>query len=426
MMLVVSPFLISCHSVDAVGPGLSSSVLDGVSLGNTSDVQIPLKVSYAKDLGLTLDDVDMGMVIGSSFAHQEIYLTAHKVADAGNSTVYRVNTSYQIVSHTDIGFEMGLPREGNYSVNDDLTTSPKETRQVTAQVEFRLAMLSEGELIMRDADSYITSCSGHVGLRCEMIIQGTNLPVAVFHGDYTDLTYQDVNGSMRCMTGLNYSLILDPVPTIQSSSSGFNLTANASLSMGLTGFIDAKGIPQNIQDEMFGKTLASYGIFTLPVRFEDIGYLVQAINRHSLGNQTIPIEMAMSSSGANRDGSSRTALTFGGVNSTVIVSTRNDRLVGMELQNPWRSTTSVFGLSLDSWDLEECTYDQAENGMNLTLGLMGSLPSSLFSNDTQPLSATDGTAASGASSGPDLWPVASIIIVVALAAVAAIAYKRKR
>lgn len=424
-MLIVSPFLVSHETVDAISPGLSSSVLDEVSLGNTSDVQVPLKVGYAKNLGLTLDDVDLGMVIGSSFAHQDIYLTAHKVADDGNLTIYRLNSSYQLISHTDIGFEMGLPREGNYSVNEDLSTSQKETRHVTAQIEFRLAMYSEGDVILRDADNYITSCSGHVESRCELIIQGSNLPVVLFHGDYTDLTYQDVNGSMRCMGGLNYSLILDPIPTVKSSATGLNLTTNASLSMNLNGFIDAKGIPQNIQDELFGKALASYGIFTLPVRFEDIGYIAHVINRHSLGNQTIPVQTVMSQTGTNDDGSDRMALNIGGMNSTVVIVTRNDRIAEMDIQNPWSSTTGVYGLSFTSLKLRDCRNDQVENGMNLTRGLMRSLPSSLFSNDTPPLNTTSGDAAVDSGSGSDPWLYASIVM-VALLAVAAIAYKRKR
>ena len=425
MMLVASPFLIAHQAVEAMGPGIPTNALDSIALGNTSDVQVPLKVSYAKNLGLTLDEADLGMVIGSSYTHQEVYLTSSKIGNVGNSTLYYVNASYQIVSQTDIGFGMGLPKEGNYSVNDDLLTAPREMRTVTGQIELRLGMYLESVVTVRDVDNHVSAWTGHLMARSEMTVKGSNLPVAAFYGDYTNLTYQDVNGSMRTLAGLNYSLGLDPDPAVHSSGYELNLTTNASLSMNLTGFIDAKGIPQNIQDELFGKTLASYGIFKLPVRFEDIGYLVQAINRHSLGNQTVPIGMTMTSNPTG-DGLNETALKLGGVNATLTISTRGDSIVGIGLENPWKAAMSSLGLSLGSWDLRACGYDQAESRMNLTRGLMGSLPSTMFANDTAQSNATNGATVGENRTNSDLSIAASVVIIAALLTVAVIAYKRKR
>ena len=424
ILLVVSPLLFACNTAEAVSPGISLSALDGISLGNTSDNQVPLKVSYAKNLGLTLNDADLGLIIGSTYSHQETYLTIDKIGDTNNLTYFHLNASYQIVSHTDIGFTMSLPMEGNYSVNDDLSSAARDARSVTGQIEFRMAMFSDAGLVLRKSDDSISNLSGHLALKCELAVRGSNLPVAVFYGDYTNLTYQNVNGSMRSMANLSYSLVIDPL-VIHSSGNGSDLAANASVGMDLTGFIDAKGIPQNIEDELFGKTLASYGILSLPVRFEDISYLMRAINHYSIGNETIPIEMAVSVPGSTSDGSNMTVLTLGGLNSTLSFSTKSGKIVGMSLQNPWRGSVSSIGMSMESWNLGQCTYKEAEAGMNLTRGMMNTMPSSIFAKD--PVSnVTKVVVDSEEPSIFDLTWILSIVIVIALLSVSVLVYKRKR
>ena len=228
--------------------------------GDTSDIEDILET-----VGLTLDSFDAEGEAASWIIFE--------VVDA-SGTEYEVSVKYGGEVNTDFHVQVSgeLPKAGTYT---NLNDAPLEQKTVKLDLVADFAVVFDGNVIFNKTDLAVKQMSYEFNASMVVRADGTNIPTMNASVGQVEIGYSDYDIDIKFDLNLAVDINFDPMLDIYdfplNVGDTWTVESVATVSGTIDGFLDATGLPSEIEQEIFTQELAEQtGITDFPIEFDQL------------------------------------------------------------------------------------------------------------------------------------------------------------
>lgn len=242
----------------------------GSMVGDTTDIEYLLEIA-----GLTLDN----FVAQGEAASWIVF----EVVDA-SGTEYDVSVKYGGEVNADVHVQVSgeMPKAGTYS---NLNDAPKEQKTVKLDLVADFAVVFDGNVIFNKTDLAVKQTSYEFNASLVISADGTNIPTINMSAGQTEIGYSDYSIDIRFDLNLAVDIDFDPMLNIfdfpLDVGDMWTVESVATVSGTIDGFLDATGLPSEIEQEIFAQELAEQiGITKFPIEFDQLSSDGEGVSVH--------------------------------------------------------------------------------------------------------------------------------------------------
>ena len=242
----------------------------GAMVGDTSDIDNLLEIA-----GLTLDN----FVAEGEAASWIVF----EIVDASGPE-YNVSVEYGGEVNADVHIQVSgeMPKAGTYS---NLNDAPKEEKTVKLDLVADFAVVFDGNVILNKTDLAVKQMFYEFNASLVVSADGTNIPSINISAGQTEIEYSDYNIDIRFDLNLAVDMVFDPLLNIYDFPLDvgdiWTVESVATVSGTIDGFLDATGLPSEIEQEIFAQELAEQtGITDFPIEFDQLSSDGESVSIH--------------------------------------------------------------------------------------------------------------------------------------------------
>lgn len=258
---------------------------ESVSMKNNATVNALLAGLISSGTGMDVESAKAEISAGAA-----IYVL-FKVTDVTDDT-YVVSTKLAIKLEADLKAEATgqVPKAGTYQISGsseyDLLDGPDfssipdedwEEKTVKVSLGADFAFVLEGTTVFNRTTLAVNSVDISAKAAAIVSVDGTNVPnIDEDEGNIT-IAYEDFDIDLKVVLSLDASIAFAPEPLnlfnlpLLADGEEWSVDTNATVSGEIGGFIDAKGLPEDIEESIFGiELLKNANITKFPIDFVDL------------------------------------------------------------------------------------------------------------------------------------------------------------
>jgi hypothetical protein len=259
------------HEGDKWAMGKEADI--GALAGDASDLEDLLQSLG----GLTLDRFDADGEAASWIVFEVVDVT---------STDYNLSVSFGGKLNSEIHVQVSgeMPKAGTYGFSD-INSLPKEQKTVELDVQEDFAVVFDGNVIFNKTDMAVKKMGYEFKASAVVSLDGTNIPTINATGGQTKIEYSNYNIDIKFDLTLEINMVFDPALNIYDFPLDFEdewtVESTATVSGAVDGFLDATGLPAEMEQEMFTQELADQtGIADFPIEFDKLSSTGEGANIH--------------------------------------------------------------------------------------------------------------------------------------------------
>ncbi|MDD1765268.1 MAG: hypothetical protein LUO84_02300 [Methanomassiliicoccales archaeon] len=246
------------HEGDRWAMGKETDI--GAMVGDTSDIEDLLQIS-----GLTLDNFVAEGEAASWIVFEVV---------GASGTEYDVSVEYAGEVNTEANVQVSgeMPKAGTYSNPND---APKEQKTVELGLVADFAVVFDGNVIFNKTDLAVKRMSYEFNASMVVSADGTNIPTINMSAGQTEIGYDNYDIDIRFDLNLAVDIDFDPMLDIYDFpldvGDMWTVESVATVSGTIDGFLDATGLPSEIEQEILTQDLAEQtGITDFPIEFDQL------------------------------------------------------------------------------------------------------------------------------------------------------------
>lgn len=216
-----------------------------------------------------------------------------EVTDVTN-TDYEITmrAGVKIATELHITVEGEMPSPGTYNVGNPLIwimsgmpDVPKQQKEISIDLDEDFAIFASGRLILEKETLAVKSIDWQMKSSSIIDFEAKNIPSLDIQGNSITITYTNYDISIRFDLNLNLNIAFDPYLDIYQFpfdvGDSWLVDSNATVSGTIGGFLDIKGLPDNIKEKIFSdEFVEETGISDFPVEFDKITAHDENVNIH--------------------------------------------------------------------------------------------------------------------------------------------------
>ncbi|MBC7107576.1 MAG: hypothetical protein H5T41_02105 [Methanomassiliicoccales archaeon] len=209
-------------------------------------------------------------------------------------TEYEVTTKagVKIAAELHITVEGAMPSAGTYNVGNPLIWLmsgmpgvPKQQKEISIDLDEDFAIFASGKLILEKETLAIRSIDWQMKSSSTIDFEAKNIPSLETQGSNITITYTDYDISLRFDLNVNINVAFEPYLDIYQFpfdvGDSWLVDSNATVSGTVSGFLDIKGLPDNVEEEIFSdEFVEATGITDFPIEFDKITIHDENVNIH--------------------------------------------------------------------------------------------------------------------------------------------------
>jgi len=248
-----------------------------------NDVKYGLGLMLA-ELGMEIDD--LGLSADAAF------YAMLKVTDVSDDEyVMSAKMAIKLAADANVAITGDLPKAGSYNVTVEnfLTLDyeelgiPVEQKTVSLDLSTEFALIFEGTLHLQKEDLAIKNMELSLAAAAVISFDAKNLPAIeteyIINDDWStnllvDASYENYDVDVKAVFDAKFNVAFSPALNIyefpMEEGNTWTIDSEATLTGEMNGFLDVKGLPEDMEDELFGSDyFEELNITGFPINFDD-------------------------------------------------------------------------------------------------------------------------------------------------------------